>query len=115
MRRSFPISTSITKLFDLDRCYSVSRFPAENGKELVILTLHMSAYGNSDEIREGQILMLCEDMEREYSAGNYVICGGDFNHDLKALADDNMERESWAYPFPREKLPEHFEFCIDML
>ncbi|MCI5915114.1 MAG: endonuclease/exonuclease/phosphatase family protein [Christensenella sp.] len=115
MRRSFPISTSITKFFDLDRCYSVSRFPVENGKELVILTLHMSAYGNSDEIREGQILMLCEDMEREYFAGNYVICGGDFNHDLKALADDNMERESWVYPFPREKLPEHFEFCIDML
>ena len=115
VRRSLPISTTLTKFFDLDRCYSVSRIPVENGKELVILTLHLSAYGNSDEIRKGQIRMLCEEMEKEYEAGNYVICGGDFNHDLKALTDDGEERESWAYPFPRESLPEHFSFCIDGL
>ena len=33
----------------------------------------MSAYGNSDAIREGQISMLCNDMEAEYGAGNYVL------------------------------------------
>ena len=49
----------------------------------------MSAYGNSDEIREGQINMLVSDMEKEYKAGNYVLCGGDFNHDLKASEDDS--------------------------
>ena len=37
----------------------------------------------------------------------------DFNHDLKALTDDGSERESWAYPFPREELPEGFRFCLD--
>lgn len=63
LRRSFPVSTSFTKFFDLDRCYSISRIPVENGKELVIFELHMSAYGNSDAIREGQISMLCNDME----------------------------------------------------
>ena len=104
----------------------------DNGKELVIFELHMSAYGNSDAIREGQIRMLSEDMQKEYEAGNYVICGGDFNHDLKAAdtqsaeskesdeanessdtqadTDDSEEAEpeSWAYPFPRSELPEHF-------
>ena len=115
MRRSFPISTSFTKFFDLDRCYSISRVPVDNGKELVIFELHMSAYGNSDAIREGQISMLCNDMEAEYGAGNYVLCGGDFNHDLKASEDDSTEHESWAYPFPREDLPEHFTFCLDLL
>lgn len=113
MRRSFPISTSFSKFFDLDRCYSVSKILVENGKYLCLYAIHMSAYGNSDEIREGQIRMLCEDMEQEYAQGNYVICGGDFNHDLKALEDDGGERESWAYPFPRESLPEGFSFCID--
>ena len=78
LRRSFPISTSFSKFFDLDRCYSVSRIPVDNGKELVIFNLHMSAYGNSDEIRKGQIEMLCNDMAKEYEAGNYVLCGGDF-------------------------------------
>ena len=48
----------------------------------------MSAYGNSDAIREGQIRMLSEDMQKEYEAGNYVLCGGDFNHDLKAAEDE---------------------------
>lgn len=131
MRRSFPISTSFTKFFDLDRCYSISRVPVDNGKELVIFELHMSAYGNSDAVREGQIRMLSEDMQKEYEAGNYVICGGDFNHDLKAAdtqskasdadnntqtgSEDSAEPESWAYPFPRSELPEHFSFCLDQL
>ena len=75
----------------------------------------MSAYGNSDAIREGQIRMLAEDMQKEYEAGNYVLCGGDFNHDLKAAEDDSADKESWAYPFPREELQEHFAFCIDQL
>ncbi len=115
LRRSFPISTSFSKFLDLDRCYSINRIPVDNGKYLCIINLHMSAYGNSDEIRQGQVSMLCEDMRREYEAGNYVICGGDFNHDLKALTDDGGERESWAYPFPREELPEGFAFCMDAL
>ena len=96
LRRSFPVSTSFSKFFDLDRCYSISRVPVDNGKELVIFELHMSAYGNSDEIREGQINMLVSDME-------------------KASEDDSENRESWAYPFPRKKLPSNFSFCIDQL
>ena len=52
LRRSLPISTSFSKFLDLDRCYSISRVPVDNGKELVIFALHMSAYGNSDEILE---------------------------------------------------------------
>ena len=115
LRRSFPISTSFSKFFDLDRCYSVSRIPVDNGKELVIFNLHMSAYGNSDEIRKGQIEMLCNDMAKEYEAGNYVLCGGDFNHDLKASEEDTESCESWAFPFPRTELPEHFDFCLDLL
>lgn len=115
LRRSFPISESFSKFLDLDRCYSISRIPVDNGKYLCLFNLHMSAYGNSDAIRQGQIEMLCEDMKKEYAAGNYVICGGDFNHDLKALSDDGGERESWAYPFPREELPQGFTFCIDLL
>ena len=113
LRRSFPISTSFSKFFDLDRCYSISRVPVENGKELVIFALHMSAYGNSDEIRKGQIDMLCADMQKEYEAGNYVLCGGDFNHDLKASEEETENRASWAYPFPRTELPEHFSFTLD--
>jgi len=114
VRRSFPISESFSKILDLDRCYSVARIPVENGRDLVIYAVHMSAYGNSDEVREGQKVMLLQDMKEEVDKGNYVICGGDFNHDL--VADDSgTEVESWAYPFPRSYIPEGMHICLDDL
>lgn len=114
LRRSLPISEGVSKLVDLDRCYSVSRIPVENGKELVVYTVHLSAYGNSDAVREGQKRMLQEDMAGEIAAGNYVICGGDFNHNLLA-AEDETDAASWAYPYPRSYLPEGMSFALDLL
>lgn len=113
LRRSLPISTSLSKFFDLDRCYSITRIPVENGKELCLYNVHLSAYGNSDEIRAGQVGMLCEDMRADYEKGNYVICGGDFNHDLKNKERNTENEYSWAYPFPRELLPENFSLYLD--
>ena len=78
---------------------------------LCLYNMHMSAYGSSDEIRAGQLAMLYEDMTADYEAGNYVICGGDFNHNLKTEAPENAPE--WAYPFPRESLPEGFRMAID--
>ncbi|MDO5014650.1 MAG: endonuclease/exonuclease/phosphatase family protein [Clostridia bacterium] len=114
LRRSFPISTSFSKFFDLDRCYIVSRIPVENGKELVCISVHMSAYGHDENIRKGQIGMLVDEMNREYAKGNYVIIGGDFNHDLKSKGTNNQVAD-WAFPFPREELPNHFSLAIDTL
>ena len=111
MRRSLPISETFSKLVDLDRCYSIARIPMEEGKSLCLYNIHMSAYGSSDEIREGQLSMLYEDMEADYRKGNYVICGGDFNHNLKADGDGNVPE--WAYPFPRESLPAGFRMAMD--
>ena len=102
------------KLVDLDRCYSVSRIPVENGKELIVINVHLSAYGNSDAIREGQKNMLKEEMAAEVAAGNYLIVGGDFNHDLTA-PDDQTDVAGWAYPYPRSYLPEGVHFCLDAL
>lgn len=115
IRRSLPISTSFSKLFDLDRCYSISRMPVDNGRELVLFDVHLSAYGSSDEIREGQLSTLCADMKAEVEAGNYVLAGGDFNHDLKADEDAMDDVLGWAYPFSRSSLPEGIEFAMDRL
>lgn len=110
VRRSLPISESLSKFVDLDRCYSITRIPLA-GKTLCLYNMHMSAYGSSDEIRSGQLAMLYEDMTTDYEKGNYVICGGDFNHNLKTEASHNAPQ--WAYPFPRESLPEGFRLAID--
>lgn len=111
MRRSLPISESFSKFVDLDRCYSISRVPVGEGKMVCLYNMHMSAYGSSDEIRSGQLAMLYEDMSADYEAGNYVICGGDFNHNLRTENDENAPE--WAYLFPRESLPEGFRMAMD--
>lgn len=118
LRRSLPISTSLSKLLDLDRCYSVTRYPVENGKELVIYNVHLSAYGSSDEIRTAQMTMLFEDMKAEYEKGNYCVCGGDFNHDFTGDSTQKLNGGSsvdfgWAQPFPAELLPAGIRRCMD--
>ena len=117
MRRSLPVSESFSKFVDLDRCYSISRIPTENGHNLCIYNVHLSAYGGSDEIRAAQLSTLYEDMVSDYEKGNYVICGGDFNHNLKEGGAENAPDWShapeWACQFPRESLPEGFHMAID--
>ena len=115
IRRSFPIASGFHKFLDLDRCYSVSRIPVANGKELCIYAVHMSAYGNNASVREGQMKMLAEDISSERAAGNYVVCGGDFNHNMNLDAEETDSTPSWAHPFPREYLPDGFVNVMDLL
>ncbi len=108
LRRQLPIEDSLMKLIDLDRCYSVSRLDADNGKELVLYTVHLSAYTSDGTIATKQLEMLIDDMKKEYSNGNYVICGGDFNKDLLKNSGEifgvDGEEYTWAQAFPTEKL-----------
>ena len=115
LRRSLPIATSIKKVLDLDRCYSITRIPVEGGRELCLFNLHMSAYSSDAGVREGQIAMFVSDMIKEYEAGNYVICAGDFNHDLKLLDETAEPNYTWAYPFPRSEFPNGLSFAMDIL
>ena len=116
-RRSLPISESFSKLLDLDRCYSISRVNVKDGKELVIINVHLSAYGTNGDLQSQQLSKLFADMQAEYENGNYVICGGDFNHDFlgnsKDIFNDEYEEQSWAAAFPDELIPEHFSKVTD--
>lgn len=112
VRRSLPVQEDLAKLVDLDRCYTVSRLNTDNVKELVLINFHLSAYTTDPTIANQQLEMLYEDIRTEYAAGNYVICGGDFNKDL--LGDSSLyfgvsaEDLSWAQSFPFDSLPEGF-------
>ena len=115
IRRSLPISTSLTKLLDLDRCYTKTKIKTENDKYLVIYNTHLSAYGHDESVREGQVRMLFADMKEEYDLGNYCVCGGDFNHDftgdsivkINGENPEGIEKLDWAQPFPIEILNEY--------
>ena len=116
LRRSLPIATDFKKILDLDRCYSIARIPTDNGRELVIINQHMSAYGTDAVNGSAQIEQIMADMRKEYENGNYVICGGDFNHDFTTTSKEYFnpgtdETFSWTEPFPDDLLPEGFIKC----
>jgi len=118
LRRSLPIATNVKKFLDLDRCYSISRIPVSNGKELIVINTHLSAYGTDAAQGNKQLEMLFADMKAEYDKGNYVICGGDFNHDFTGSSKEYFnpgtdKTYSWCHPFPAEVIPEGFSRCID--
>ena len=97
VRRSLPVTTHpIERFMDLDRCYSVQEIPMEGGKSLYLYNAHLSAYGGSPQIRQAQAKMLLEDMAEKYAAGNYVVCGGDFN---QSLTKDFPDWQSESFPF----------------
>ena len=112
IRRSLPVSESVTRIVDLDRCYSITKIPTDNGRYLCLYNLHLSAYGTDASVREGQTSMLFSDMAEDYAAGNYVIVGGDFNHDLRD--EDTSEFPAWAQSFPVEDLPEGFTLAFNV-
>lgn len=105
-RRSLPVEQSLMKFFDLDRAYTVSRLPTENGKELVLYTVHLSAYTSDGTVATKQLEMLLADMQSEYEKGNYAVAGGDFNKDLlgdsAAVFGVSGEGQTWAQPIPPE-------------
>lgn len=112
LRRSLPIQSGFHKILDLDRCFSVSRIPVDDGRELVLINAHLSAYTTDPKVNEKQLNMLYDTMLREYEAGNYVICGGDFNKDLLGDSSEifgvSMEGGNWAKSFPFENVPDGF-------
>lgn len=113
MRRSLPVEAGFMKFFDLDRCYSVSRIPTSDGRELCLYNLHLSAYTSDGTIAVEQLELLLADMQAELDAGNYVIAGGDFNKDLPGNSPElfgvSGENYTWAQPLPPEIIPEGFE------
>ena len=102
IRRSLPIEEGLSKVLDLDRCYSKVRVQVDNGKQLVIYNMHLSAYTSKAETAETQLSMVVQDMQEEYDKGNYCIAGGDFNRDLLGNSPEIFHtavlEDNWAQP-----------------
>ncbi len=79
-RYAYPlIAAWPNKLFLLDRCFILTRFPLKNGKDLVILNTHNSAYVYDSLLRVKELNIMKNKMLEEYKKGNYIIAGGDWN------------------------------------
>ncbi|MBC8320849.1 MAG: endonuclease/exonuclease/phosphatase family protein [Bacteroidetes bacterium] len=80
LRYAYPlIAAWPDKLFLLDRCFILNRYPLENGSDLVIFNTHNSAYVYDSVLRIEELQIIKKVMLAEYNKGNYVIAGGDWN------------------------------------
>jgi len=84
-------------LFMLDRCYMVNRYKLSNGKQLLMINTHNSAY-DTGGLRKAQMIQIREFVEKEYELGNYIIVGGDWNQCAPGFKNnfskDKMDFES---------------------
>lgn len=72
------ISDFPRKLFYLERCLLIQRFPLANGKELIAINQHLEAYDDGG-VKRAQMKVMREYAEAEFAKGNYVVIGGDWN------------------------------------
>jgi endonuclease/exonuclease/phosphatase family metal-dependent hydrolase len=106
-----------TRIFQLDRCAAQHRYPLGNGKELVVLNIHNSAYDKGGELKKQQMAFLKEMLLDEYEQGNYVVVGGDWNQCPPYFrADTFMPGQSEGYEpisIPSDFLPENWMWVYD--
>ncbi|MFC2107435.1 endonuclease/exonuclease/phosphatase family protein [Bacteroidota bacterium] len=67
-----------TKIFMLDRCYTILRLKTQNKGDLILINTHNSAFDDGS-LREAQLNELLTLAKKEYQKGNYVVIGGDWN------------------------------------
>jgi endonuclease/exonuclease/phosphatase family metal-dependent hydrolase len=109
---SWPMS-----LFMLKRCFLVARYNTGNGRQLVMINTHNSAFGDAAEIREKELSQLKAIMQDEYSKGNYVVIGGDWNQnpavfDSTAILDNYLVKTIQPL-IPPDFLPAGWQYAYD--
>jgi len=101
-RYRLPIETNFNKFFDLDRAFNVNILPIKNSnKKFVIFNTHMSAFIKDQKIQKEQLQTLFDKMQEYVDAGDYVICGADYNHALAGKAHPEL---TWMKAFPTDHL-----------
>ncbi len=69
----------ITQLFFLRRCLLIQFFHLENGKDLVIINVHNSAYDDSGKLKKQEMDYLKKILTQYNDQGDFILCGGDWN------------------------------------
>ena len=104
------------RLFNLDRCFLASRFSLQNGKELVVVNTHNSAYDNGS-MKQQEMQYLKNFLTQEYQKGNYIVVGGDWNQCPPGFQWDaflkSTESEDKPITIDRNFMPEGWTWVFD--
>ena len=104
-------------LADLDRSLLETRISVENGRDLVLVNLHLSAYDEGGILREKQVEHLLELIQEFYTQNDYVILGGDWNQLLGTMQledPDFIEKwPDWLVPISESLAETGYQWGID--
>lgn len=95
-----------TSAFHLDRCLLESRVPLANGKELIIINSHNSAY-DGGKLKPQEMAYLKAHLLAEYEKGNYIVVGSDWNQCPPNFAYDTFSKGN-AEDYYQDNIAEDF-------
>jgi endonuclease/exonuclease/phosphatase family metal-dependent hydrolase len=105
------------RVFHLKRCLHELRLPAPDGRDWVILHLHLSAFDRGGELRRQQMGYLKELMLRLHREGHHVVVGGDWNHAPPGVEAGTFPHRSgipsWFQQVPGDWTPEGWQWAYD--
>lgn len=93
------------KVLFLDRCMLVSEIRNRDGKKIILINTHKSAYDKGGFLKKEQLDFIKEYAEKEYSSGNYVVIGGDWNSYMPGTDGNSFPSEE-VIPYFYQSLPE---------
>ncbi len=102
-------------LFMLDRCFLVNRYNLNNGKYLLIINTHNSAYDDGG-LRIAQMKQIKKFVTKEYDKGNYIIVGGDWNQcapDFKPDFDKDIMDNNSRLDISSDLMPKGWTWFYD--
>jgi endonuclease/exonuclease/phosphatase family metal-dependent hydrolase len=103
--------------FHLERCALLWRLPREDGKEWVVINIHLEAWDAGGNLRRLELAFLRDLAVAEYRRGSYVIVGGDWNATLPGVRPDRFPSERkadrYAVTVPPDFLPSGWSWGVD--
>lgn len=103
------------RYFDLDRAMIETIIPLENGKNLYLVNIHLSAYDEGGVIKKKQTEYIINYVNRVYNEDNYMVIGGDWNQllDPNLLAGYGESVPYWLGTLPEEIYTLGFNLAFD--
>jgi endonuclease/exonuclease/phosphatase family metal-dependent hydrolase len=105
------------KLFMLDRGFIFNKYPLANGKELIVINIHNSAYVKDEAGRKKELGVIKDLALSEYAKGNYVVIGGDWNMNApdysKFLVKKEYNPVNNQFRLSEDLFPEDWQWTYD--
>jgi len=116
-RYQFPGSYAFPKSnYLLKRCFLLQRFSTQQGKQLVVVNTHNSAYDSGGNLKKQEMAHLKDIILKEYSKGNYIVVGGDWNQIPTNFNNNTFKKTEDIYqqiPIPADYLPNNWQWVYD--